>query len=122
MFSLGRLVFHWDLNYRKSATASSIIRVRPFISYLNLMSFILTSYLSTIYAFFWDVLYYFWIHEGTVASTTEPYIVSTNSGIAVVEDIEGIVKEISLTVHDPLKSWLHSPACPQERWWIVQHH
>lgn len=39
-----------------------------------------------------------------MTSTTEPYIISTNSGIAAVEDIEGIVKEISLTVYDPLKS------------------
>jgi len=84
------------------------------------MSFILTSYLSTIYAFFWDVLYSFWMHEETVDFTTEPYIVSTNSGIAAVEDIEGIVKEISLIAHDPLKSWPHSPTCPQERWRVGQ--
>jgi len=57
------------------------------------MSFILASYLSTLYAFFWDVLYSFWMHEETVASTTEPYIVSTNGEITAVEDIEGIVKE-----------------------------
>jgi len=73
------------------------------------MSFILVSYLSTIYAFFWDVLYSFWMHEETAAYTTDPYIVSTNNGIT---DIEGIVKEIFLTGHDLLKSWPHSPTYP----------
>ena len=64
------------------------------------MSFILVSYLSTIYAFFWDVLYSFWLHEEAVVPTVEPYIVSANGRIAAVEDIEGIVQATFLISRD----------------------